>query len=115
MNKKRIIPAAVVLVIIFLIMSYPSFLILKPYAHSGGFAPVPQNKICDCVGIDYSYYPKGCSDCPTSHYCLGVTKNCICYDESKVQEYRDKVDAGIITEDNKKEYLTAETFYSECP
>ena len=76
----------VLLIMILLIATYPSFLILKPYSKSGGFGGFPISKQCDCNGIKYSYYPKYCNDCFTDYYCIGLLKNCKCYN-SQTKNY----------------------------
>jgi hypothetical protein len=73
---------------ILIIATYPSFLILKPYAISGGFIGSPITKQCDCTLVKYQYYPEGCSDCFTEYYCIGLLKNCKCYN-STTKNYKE--------------------------
>ncbi len=69
--------AIIILIVMFLVLSYPSFIFLKPYAHSGGIANFPANRLCDCVGFDYKY-DLPCCDQGTNYYCLGFLGDCKC-------------------------------------
>ena len=71
-----------VVIALFFALTRPNFLALQPYAHSGGFVAFPQDKICDCVGIAYSYDLQ-CSDCGTDYYCIGTPINCKCLNNSQ--------------------------------
>jgi len=64
-------------------------LFFKPYGGSGGFAATPVNRVCECVGIKYTYNP-GCCDRGLDYYCLGKTKNCRCFNQTKAD--------GLITQ-----------------
>ena len=112
-NRKKIVIISIFMIIVILIIAgYPSFFILKPYAYSGGFVGLPQDKICKCIGIPYSYYPNGCADCFESYYCIGSLHDCKCFNETKAQEYREAFDSGEIEGnywDSFEEYA-----YSEC-
>jgi len=85
MNRKLVsIIFICAILALFLILTYPSFLVLEPYAHSGGFAPFPQNKICNCAGIGYAYDP-GCCDRAIQYYCFGILSDCRCFNETKAR------------------------------
>jgi hypothetical protein len=86
--RKRIAIIVGVLIIlgIFLVIGYPSFFVLKPYASSIGLIGMPPYRICDCVGIGYAYSSGG-PDANTDYYCIGILKNCKCYNEQKAREY----------------------------
>jgi hypothetical protein len=107
-----IISTIIVILVVILIIAYPSFFILKPYAHSGGFAGLPQDKICECSGISYSYYPDGCNDCSTTYYCIGSLHDCKCFDEQKANEYRKAFDNGEFTGNYWDKF--EEQSYSKC-
>ncbi len=89
-----IITISLIILALILIFSYPTFFVFAPYAYSGGFAGLPQDKICECSGISYSYYPSGCYDCFSTYYCIGLIHNCKCFDEEKANEYREALDSG---------------------
>lgn len=102
----------VIVLAIILVVSYPSFLVLKPYARSGGFWGSSQDKICQCVGLSYSHYPRGCTDCYQTFYCLGLLHNCKCLDEGKAKEYYETYNKSEFTGDYWDGFQ--EHAYSEC-
>src|SRR3989338_2387915 len=107
-----IISVSIIIILVILIIAYPSFFIFKPYAHSCGFAGLPQDKICECTGIAYSYYPSGWADAFTTYYCIGSLHDCKCFNEQKATEYREAFDNREFTGNYWDRF--EEQAYSEC-
>jgi len=96
--RKRI--AIVAAVIIILILSVIGFMALVPYGGGGGFTGVIY-KTCDCAGIGWEKYVGDMVD----FYCIGILKNCKCYNGQKAKEYGEAVRNGSLTVTNYWEDL----------
>ncbi|MBM3199976.1 hypothetical protein FJZ53_03475 [Candidatus Woesearchaeota archaeon] len=93
MNKNWIL-LAVALICLFIAVTYPSFLILKPYGNTGGYAEKDWDRVCDCRGISYTYVPENCYGCYASLYCLGFVTDCKCNSQNLIQpKYIGKINA----------------------
>lgn len=100
-----------IIILLIIAWGYPDFFILEPYGKSGGFAGLPQDRICECTGISYSYEGP-MADATTLYYCLGSVHDCKCYDEEKVKGYREAFDKGMF-EGSYWDHFE-ENAYSEC-
>lgn len=75
--------ALVVAVIFFL--NFPSLFGFKPYGTCcGGPFGFPLLRICECTGIKYTH-ELPCCDRGIDFYCIGATKNCRCFNETKAR------------------------------
>ena len=77
--KKRLaigLLVSIILLLILVVVFYPK------YIGQGGGWGVSRDRVCDCMGLSYDYYPFGCNDCNTKNYCMGFVKNCQCVNAS---------------------------------
>jgi hypothetical protein len=79
MEKKKIIVfGSIILLLAIAMFFYP-----KNAGSTGGLVGPPPSIArteFGCIGLKYDYYPKGCVDCGTQIYCIGiVTKEKHCY------------------------------------
>lgn len=101
-----------IIILLIIARGYPDFFILEPYGGSGGFISLPQDRICSCIGIPYSYDKVGAADAGTLYYCLGFVHDCKCYDKEKVKDYGEAFDKGMF-EGSYQDHFE-ENAYSEC-